>query len=106
MRRLLDSATVSAGGRVQELVIHACTSEPWPRGELRPVIPCVAVLRAIAVSGVDRVIPHFPTLDEALAQPQAVMIRLRRRRPSPGMRVLAELMSDTPDTGTAAPATR
>jgi hypothetical protein len=58
--------------------------------------------RAIAVTGVDRVIPHFPTLDEGLAQPHAVMIRLRRPRTSPGMRVLAELKSDTPDTGTPA----
>jgi anti-sigma B factor antagonist len=69
-------------------------------GELRLVIPCVAGLRAVAVTGVDRVIPHFPTLDEALPQPPAVMIRLRRRGPSLGMRVLAELMSGTPDTGT------
>jgi len=65
--------------------MHACGQASRGRGgELRLVIPCVAVLRAIAVSGVDRVIPHFPTLDEALAQPPAVMIRLRRRRPSPG----------------------
>lgn len=46
-------------------------------GELRLVIPSVAVLRAFAVTGIDRVIPHFVTVDEALEQPPAVAIRLR-----------------------------
>jgi anti-anti-sigma factor len=48
-------------------------------GELRLVIPSVPVLRAFAVTGVDRVIPHFATLDEALAPMPAVTIRLRLR---------------------------
>jgi anti-sigma B factor antagonist len=37
-------------------------------GELRLVIPSATVLRAFAVTGVDRVIPHFATVDEALRQ--------------------------------------
>jgi anti-sigma B factor antagonist len=40
-------------------------------GELRLVIPSVPVLRALAVAGVDRVIPHFATIDDALAQTPA-----------------------------------
>jgi anti-sigma B factor antagonist len=61
-------------------------------GELRLVIPSVPVLRAFAIAGVDRVIPHFATLDEALAQTPAVTIRLRYRPPSPGQRILAGLL--------------
>jgi anti-sigma B factor antagonist len=48
-------------------------------GELRVVIPSIAVLRVFAVTGIDRVIPHFPTLDEAVAQTPAVTIRLSPR---------------------------
>ena len=36
-------------------------------GELRLVIPDAAVLRIFAITGIDRMIPHFATLDEAIA---------------------------------------
>jgi anti-sigma B factor antagonist len=55
-------------------------------GELRLVIPSVPVLRAFAVTGVDRMIPHFATVDEALLQTAAVPIRLHQRRPPPEQR--------------------
>jgi anti-sigma B factor antagonist len=61
-------------------------------GELRLVIPRVPVLRAFAVAGVDRAIPHFATVDEALAQTPAVAIRVRRRGMSPRRRILAGLL--------------
>jgi anti-sigma B factor antagonist len=46
-------------------------------GELRLVIPCPTVLRVFAVTGVDQMIPHFASLDEALAQEPAVAVRPR-----------------------------
>ena len=68
-------------------------------GELRLVIPSVPVLRAFAAAGVDHVIPHFATVEEALAQTPAVVIRVRRRL-SPEWRILADvLVSDAPDPG-------
>ena len=68
-------------------------------GELRLVIPSVPVLRAFAATGVDHVIPHFATVDEALAQTPAVVIRVRRRL-SPERRILADLLvPDTPGPG-------
>jgi anti-sigma B factor antagonist len=36
-------------------------------GELRLVVPDAAVLRAFAIIGIDRLIPHFTSLDDALA---------------------------------------
>ncbi len=36
--------------------------------ELLLVIPSTAVLRILAITGIDRVIPNFTSLDEALAQ--------------------------------------
>jgi anti-sigma B factor antagonist len=41
-------------------------------GELLLVISTAAVLRIFAVTGIDRMIPNFSTLDEALAQTPAV----------------------------------
>jgi anti-sigma B factor antagonist len=41
-------------------------------GELLLVISTAAVLRIFAVTGIDRMIPSFSTLDEALAQTPAV----------------------------------
>jgi anti-sigma B factor antagonist len=68
-------------------------------GELRLVIPSVPILRAFAVAGVDRVIPHFPTLDEALAPTPAATIRLRRGL-SRGHRILTDLLvPDGPEPG-------
>jgi anti-anti-sigma factor len=58
-------------------------------GELRLVIPAsAAVLRLFALTGIDRVIPNFNDLDEALepAPAAAARPRRRRRRPKPGMR--------------------
>ena len=37
-------------------------------GELLLVIPAIAVLRVFAITGIDRVIPNFTSLDQALAQ--------------------------------------
>jgi len=65
-------------------------------GELRLVIPSVPVLRAFAVAGIDRAIPHFATIDEALAQTPAVVIRVRRRNLSPERRILADLLVSHP----------
>jgi anti-sigma B factor antagonist len=41
-------------------------------GEVRLVIAAATVLRIFAVTGIDRVIPNFSTLDEALAQTPTV----------------------------------
>ena len=40
-------------------------------GELLLVIPAIAVLRVFELTGMDRVIPNFTSLDQALAQPSA-----------------------------------
>lgn len=40
-------------------------------GEVLLVVAAAAVLRILALIGVDRLIPNFPTLDEALAQTPA-----------------------------------
>ena len=41
-------------------------------GDVLLVISAAAVLRVFAVTGIDHLIPNFPTLDEALAQTPAV----------------------------------
>jgi anti-sigma B factor antagonist len=64
-------------------------------GEMRLVIPAdgASVRRIFQLTGLDRVIPHFPGLDQALEQAPAVT-PLRpprpRRRPGPGIRTPAE----------------
>jgi hypothetical protein len=40
-------------------------------GELLLVIPAIAVLRVFAITGMDRVIPNFTSLDQALTQTSA-----------------------------------
>jgi anti-sigma B factor antagonist len=40
-------------------------------GELLLVIPAIAVLRVFAITGMDRMIPNFTSLDQALAQTSA-----------------------------------
>jgi anti-sigma B factor antagonist len=40
-------------------------------GELVLVIPATPVLRIFAITGVDRIIPNFTSLDQALTQPSA-----------------------------------
>ncbi len=40
-------------------------------GELRLVISAAPVLRIFAITGVDRIVPSFPSLDQALTQTSA-----------------------------------
>lgn len=40
-------------------------------GEVRLVISSAPVRRILALTGIDRMIPYFPTLDQALPQPPA-----------------------------------
>ena len=51
-------------------------------GELRLVIPDVAVLRVFAITGIDQMIPSFTSLDRALAH--TAPGRPGRRRPDDG----------------------
>jgi anti-sigma B factor antagonist len=73
-------------------------------GELRLVMPnSAAVLRVFAITGIDQVIPHFPSLYEAVVPAPATAPRppRPRRRPRPGMRADRPL----PDPGaTTSPA--
>jgi anti-sigma B factor antagonist len=48
-------------------------------GELRLVIPATPVLRIFAITGVDRIIPNFTRLDQALTQTSVNASRGRRR---------------------------
>jgi anti-sigma B factor antagonist len=73
------------------VLIHAHQRALAEGGELRLVIPADgAVLRIFTLTGLDRVIPCFGSLDEALLRrPAAVIIPLRPRRhprrpPRPG----------------------
>jgi anti-anti-sigma factor len=91
--RFCDSAGINA-------LVRAHKRAEAEGGELRLVIPSVAVLRAFAVAGIDRVIPHFSTVDEALAPTPAVKIRLSDRGLPPQMRILDGLVTDPPDQRT------
>ena len=51
-------------------------------GELRLVIPDGSMLGVLAVTGIDRLIPSFTSLGEALAKAPAAAIRPRRPSPS------------------------
>ncbi|MGN6176744.1 MAG: STAS domain-containing protein [Streptosporangiaceae bacterium] len=65
-------------------------------GELRLVIPASAlVLRVFAMSGLDRLIPNFPSLYEAL-QPVPAASAPPRPRPKPGMRPPADRQPGDP----------
>ena len=65
-------------------------------GELRLVIPAsCAVLRVFALAGLDRLIPNFPGLDEALQQAPAASAP-PRPRPKPGMRPPADRQPGDP----------
>ena len=56
-------------------------------GELRLVMPTSAsVLRVFAPTGIDQVIPAFPSLYEAVTPAPAAPRPRRRRRAKPGMR--------------------
>jgi anti-sigma B factor antagonist len=48
-------------------------------GQVRLVIPGAPILRVLAITGIDRVIPNFATVAEALARP-AVTAKGRRQR--------------------------
>jgi anti-sigma B factor antagonist len=48
-------------------------------GELLLVIPAAPVLRIFAITGIDRMIPNFTSLDQALTQPSANGSSGRRR---------------------------
>jgi anti-sigma B factor antagonist len=50
--------------------------------EMLLVIPCNAVLRAFTITGVDRIIPNFTSLEEALAQTSANGSRRHASRPA------------------------
>jgi len=64
-------------------------------GQLRLVLPTNgAVGRVFTLTGLDQFIPHFSSLEQALAQPPAT-IRPRRPSPRPGMRGRAQ----RPNTG-------
>jgi anti-sigma B factor antagonist len=61
-------------------------------GELLLVICGAAVLRILAVTGIDRLIPNFPSLGQALAQPAAVA-------DSPGLPAAPTLSADPEPLG-------
>jgi anti-sigma B factor antagonist len=61
-------------------------------GELLLVISGAAVLRIFAVTGIDRLIPNFPSLGQALAQPAAVA-------DSPGLPAAPTLSADREPLG-------
>jgi len=78
--RFCDSARLGA-------LVRAHKRAEAEGGELRLVIPAsAAVLRVFALTGIDRVIPNFTSLDEALEPAPAAAPRppRRRRRPKPG----------------------
>jgi anti-sigma B factor antagonist len=73
-------------------------------GELRLVIPASAmVLRVFALTGIDRVIPNFLGLDEALEPAPSAAARppRRRRRTKPGMRARADRPPPDPGASTS-----
>jgi anti-sigma B factor antagonist len=74
-------------------------------GELRLVIPAsAAVLRVFAITGIDRVIPNFPSLYKAVKPAPATAPRppRKRRRAKPGMRTRADRPPPDPGARTSA----
>ncbi len=66
-------------------------------GELRVVLPAGGpVPRIFTLTGLDRVIPHFTGLEQALAEVADRRVRPRRPRPSPGIRSRAGRASTGP----------
>jgi anti-sigma B factor antagonist len=91
--RFCDSAGLGA-------LVRAHKRAQAEGGELRLVIPAsAAVLRVFALTGIDRVIPNFPSLYEAVQPAPAAAPRPRRprRRAKPGMRTRAD--RPPPDAG-------
>ena len=71
-------------------------------GELRLVIPASAmVLRVFALTGIDRLIPNFPSLNEALEPPPATARRSPRPRRRPKSRKRNRAHGPPPDPGTS-----
>ena len=72
-------------------------------GELLLVIPSPAVLRVFAITSVDRMIPNFASLDEALARTSASRSNGHRRasRGPESSTVLADLTKAPADHGTS-----
>ena len=71
-------------------------------GELRLVIPAsAAVLRVFALTGIDRLIPNFTDLQEALEPAPAAAPRPGRRKPPQGMRTPADWLPPDAGAGTS-----
>jgi anti-sigma B factor antagonist len=58
-------------------------------GELRMVVRAATLLRLFSLTGVDHVIPNFPTLDEALSELPAIAVQPRRGGPAGVPRIFA-----------------
>ena len=72
--RFCDSAGIQA-------LVRAHNRTQAEGGEMLLAVSAAAVLRVFALMGVDRLIPSFPTLQEALAQASAA----RPAQPSPAL---------------------
>jgi anti-anti-sigma factor len=72
--RFCDSAGIQA-------LVRAHNRSQAEGGEMLLAVSAPAVLRVFTLMGVDRLIPSFPTLQEALAQAGAT----RAARPSPAL---------------------
>jgi anti-anti-sigma factor len=97
--RFCDSARLGA-------LVRAHKRAEAEGGELRLVIPTsAAVLRVFAITGIDRVIPNFPSLYEAVVPAPAAAPRppRPRRRPKPGMRPRADRPPPDPAPAPARP---
>jgi anti-sigma B factor antagonist len=71
-------------------------------GELRLVIPAsAAVLRVFALTGIDRLIPNFTDLEEALEPAPAATPRPGRCKPPQGMRTRADWLPPDAGAGTS-----
>ena len=95
--RFCDSAGLGA-------LVQAHKRAQAEGGELRLVIPASAiVLRVFALTGIDRVIPNFPSLYEAVEPAPAAAPRPRRprRRAKPGMRTRADRPPPDPGASTS-----
>ena len=70
--RFCDSAAIQA-------LVGAHKRAQAEGGELLLVIPAAPVLRIFAITGIDRMIPNFTSVDQALTQPSANGSSGRRR---------------------------
>ena len=73
-------------------------------GELRLVIPDAAVLRVFAITGIDRMIPNFTSLEEALAHTSAGGSNGRPRPDGGPERSAVKTTGTTARYGTSGPA--